>query len=244
MAIGGKTVFNPVRRLLIKLANLTNFTPAKKPIKHGTWSTLPTWPTLFSVSLRRFILIVRINHPVELCQLGQLQFCEKACKTWKLVNFANLANIFSVSLRRLILTVRINHPVELCQLGQLQFCEKACKTWKLVNFANLANIFSVRLRRLVPTVRVSVEPERWFGCDRSSTCANCAKHFNHVWQCQTGNGAGLLTRFEAVLRRGRSQAGAWERENSLQNTELGQLCQLGQHCFGGTSKSRCHSTAG
>ena len=197
MAIGGKTVFNPVRRLLIKLANLTNFTPAKKPIKHGTWSTLPTWPTLFSVSLRRFILIVRINHPVELCQLGQLQFCEKACKTWK-----------------------------------------------LVNFANLANIFSVRLRRLVPTVRVSVEPERWFGCDRSSTCANCAKHFNHVWQCQTGNGAGLLTRFEAVLRRGRSQAGAWERENSLQNTELGQLCQLGQHCFGGTSKSRCHSTAG
>ncbi len=42
MALGRKTYFDAVRRLLIKLAKLARFKPAKMPMKYGSW---PTWST-------------------------------------------------------------------------------------------------------------------------------------------------------------------------------------------------------
>ena len=35
------------RHARLNLVNLANFNSAKKPMKYGTWSTLPTWPIFF-----------------------------------------------------------------------------------------------------------------------------------------------------------------------------------------------------
>ena len=60
MAIGWKTLFNAVRQFLIKVAKLAN---------------------IALVGLRRLVAtLLQRNRPVELCQLGQLQSCEKPTK--------------------------------------------------------------------------------------------------------------------------------------------------------------------
>ena len=113
-----KTRPRPTRKLTMsKLAKLANFKPVKKPMKYGSWSTLPTCSTLFrgfqkrSPSVGGLCGVRRPAHNsevgledstasydevdhVEVGQVGQLQTCDKAYEIRNLVNFANFFRWF------------------------------------------------------------------------------------------------------------------------------------------------------
>ncbi len=125
----------------------------KKPIKHGTWPTLPNFANLFRCSRTRSTAcsIRRSNQRMEvgqLCQLGQIhKTAQKPTKQGTWPTLPNLANFFrcSQASSKTCSRLRSNQRIEvgqLCQLRQIQKpVQKPIKQGTWPTLSNLANFF-------------------------------------------------------------------------------------------------------